>query len=124
MTDDFVAAAVKHATVVAKKTARTRGFASDEWQDVRQELLLDLIRRYPSFNPSRGSWATFMSHLMRNRASTLVSSIRRRHQTETSDISGAEFSKYVDQHAIQPQSVDVSVDVRTVTALLPPHLRN
>src|SRR3954447_2660391 len=56
----------------------TAGFRSDDWEDLRQEMVLDCLRRSPKFDPSRGDWPGFVRGVMRNRAAVLVMRERRR----------------------------------------------
>jgi DNA-directed RNA polymerase specialized sigma24 family protein len=58
----------------------TAGFRWDDREDLRQELLPDLLQRAPNFNPALSEWWGFVSGVMRNRATVLAN--RRRPLTE------------------------------------------
>jgi RNA polymerase sigma factor (sigma-70 family) len=48
------------------------GYRPHDWEDLRQELLMDCARRSTKFDPSRGSWQGFVSGVMRNQATVLA----------------------------------------------------
>lgn len=48
--------------------------------DLRQDLLLDLIRRLPSFDTRRGTMGAFAGIVLRNQASRIATRIRRERQ--------------------------------------------
>lgn len=49
------------------------GFAADDWDDLRQDLALDCLRRLPRFDASRGSWQGFVHGVVRHHACVLAS---------------------------------------------------
>ena|SRR6266545_1639948 len=49
------------------------GFAADDWDDLRQDLALDCLRRLPRFVGSRGNWKGFVHGVVRNHACVLAS---------------------------------------------------
>jgi RNA polymerase sigma-70 factor (ECF subfamily) len=49
------------------------GFAVDDWDDLRQDLALDCLRRLPRFDRARGSWEGFVRGVVRNHACVLAS---------------------------------------------------
>lgn len=48
------------------------GFPPGDRQDLKQELFLKYLERKDGFDPARGSYKTFVSCLVRNRAASLV----------------------------------------------------
>ena len=54
------------------------GFAADDWDDLRQDLALDCLRRLPRFDASRGNWKGFVHGVVRNHACVLASKQARR----------------------------------------------
>lgn len=61
--------------VVRRKTrqlCRSRGFRRSDADDVEQDLVLDLLKRLPRFDPSRASLRTFLSRLADHFAATLI----------------------------------------------------
>lgn len=48
------------------------GFAAADWDDLRQDLALDCLRRLPRFDGSRGSWKGFVRGVVRNHACVLA----------------------------------------------------
>jgi len=79
---------VLQATRRARSLVGTGAIPAADWEDARQELLLDLLRRAPKFDPARGDWSGFIYGIMRNHATVLVTRIGRLAQREilTGDI--------------------------------------
>src|SRR4051794_27261492 len=73
-----VAVMTRRASVQASLLVRSSRFTSDDWPDLRQELVLDCFRRSRRFDPSRGEWRGFVNGVMRNQAAKLVVRERRR----------------------------------------------
>jgi RNA polymerase sigma-70 factor (ECF subfamily) len=49
--DPFV---LRQAEIRASRIVGATGYMPDDWEDLRQELLLDYVRRQPRFDPARG----------------------------------------------------------------------
>jgi RNA polymerase sigma-70 factor (ECF subfamily) len=109
------------------------GFPIDDRDDLKQELFLKYREREHKFDPARGSYKTFVSSLIRNRAMSMVRQKLRQNdqvqfvplstagravvpgeidldQTDVSDETGAEIT-------------DLTFAVRRVMASLPERLR-
>ena len=56
----------------ARQLARTRVFRTTDVEDLEQDLMLDLLRRLPSFDPSKASRNTFIARVVENHAATLI----------------------------------------------------
>lgn len=56
----------------ARHLVRQRGFHSSEQRDIEQELTLDLLRKYPCFDPQRARETTFIARVVENRIVSLV----------------------------------------------------
>ena len=56
----------------ARRIARSLGLAAADVADLRQELLLELVRRADAFDPSRAAWATFIDMIIRHAADGLA----------------------------------------------------
>ncbi len=84
MTPAFAAAGVadpyvfRQASLCASHLVRKCRFAVDAWEDLRQEMVLDLLRRLPRFRPERGDWHGFVRGVMRHRSTLLAADERRR----------------------------------------------
>lgn len=72
----FPALAVQADAFAARLAWRLRLPAAD-LDDLRQELLADLIRRLPLFNPERGSMAAFATVILRNQSSLMAARMTR-----------------------------------------------
>lgn len=65
------------ADVAARRLTRKLRLSKDDLADIRQELLVDLIARLPSFDPKRGSLGAFAGIVMANRATRLAHKVKR-----------------------------------------------
>src|SRR5688572_21995222 len=74
---------LQQASCRASLLVATAGFRSDDWEDLRQEMVLDCLRRSPKFDPSRGDWQGFVRGVVRNHAAVLVI---RRHRTARREV--------------------------------------
>jgi len=94
MTTHVDAYAMEYATLRARLLVATAGFHPQDLEDLRQEILLDYLRRAPRFDPARGDRDAFVRGVMRNHATVLV--VRRsrslRHETLLDDIIPSEES--------------------------------
>ena len=122
--------AVEQATLRARLLSASAGFPPDEVDDLRQELLLDFLRRAPRFDETRGEWPGFVRGVMRNRAATLVVQRRRtQHEVLAGDLVNPDSENQDDSvlESLRPSDataeLDVSVDVRLVVRQLPDRLQ-
>ena len=65
------------ADVAARRLCRKLRLSRDELADLRQDLLTDLIARYPAFDPKRGSIGAFAGVVMANRATRIAQGVHR-----------------------------------------------
>jgi len=76
-TEDFSPAVMRVVDFRAFKISRMKGFSASDYEDIRQDLLLALVRKFPSFDPAQAQDVTFaervidnyVSHLLRHRNS-------------------------------------------------------
>ena len=131
MTAHFDLYVVERATLHARLVAATAGFRWDDIDDLKQELLLDCLRRSPKFDAARGEWGGFVRGVMRNQAAALI--VRRhrrtRHEVLAGDLvapdSEAGESAVFDgicQHDMTAL-LDLSIDVWSVLRKLPIRLQ-
>ena len=57
----------------AARLAGKYGISREEAQDVGQDLLADLIARWPDFNPAKSTGGSFIRRVMENRLATMIS---------------------------------------------------
>ena len=131
MTTPLDSYAVERATLHARLLAATAGFRWDDFGDLRQELLLDYLRRSPKFDEARGEWGGFVRGVMRNQAATLIV---RRHRRARHEVLAGDL---VDPDAEAGENtvldgggkddvatrLDLSIDVRRVLQTLPVRLQ-
>lgn len=114
--DPFV---IQQAEIRASRLIGSHGFTRDDWDDLRQDLLLDYLERLPQFDGDRGDPRGFMFGVVRHRAAQLVARQRRRVQfvpdgsTENGGL----------KHRCVAVNYDSRLDVEAAVSRLPEHLR-
>ena len=111
---------LKRATSVARSLVSIHGLRRDDFEDYRQELLLDAISRVRYFNPARGSWAGFITGVMRNRASELIRAEPKQWR-ETTDLPDGVLEKY--SEASKDTAIHSKVDVEKILSDVPENLQ-
>jgi RNA polymerase sigma-70 factor (ECF subfamily) len=125
---------LRQASCRASLLVATAGFPRDDWEDLRQEMVLDCLRRSPKFDPSRGDWQGFVRGVVRNHATVLVTRRHRsvRREALAEDLSHEEAGMPGDpdhlfgaghKHEIEA-GLQMSIDVQRVLNGLPPQLQN
>lgn len=124
---------LKQASCRASLLVSTAGFKLDEWEDLKQEMVLDLLHRAPKFDPARGDWQGFVRGIARNHAAVLVMRERRRAPEVLSedlinreDASDANSLDLLDQRPTSGvvDRLHLSLDVRRVVESLPTQLQS
>lgn len=124
--------AVQEASRSASRLMASAGFRHDDREDLRQDIILDLLGRAPRFDPSRGDWQGFVRGVSRHRSRTLVAQ-HRRHRWEVlaGDVGPAEDGNDLPLEALDcrrrtdpARVLHLRLDVRRVVAGLPPGLRS
>jgi RNA polymerase sigma-70 factor (ECF subfamily) len=124
---------LQQASCRASLLVASAGFRSDDWDDLRQEMILDCLRRSPKYDPSRGDWQGFVRGVVRNHAAVLVTRRRRRFRREVlaEDLSPEEmksgddpldFLANVAEHEFAA-ALQMSIDVERVMTGLPLQLK-
>ncbi|MBI3681129.1 MAG: sigma-70 family RNA polymerase sigma factor [Acidobacteria bacterium] len=122
---------IEQATLRARLLAATAGFPPDDLDDLRQELLLDYLRRKPRFDETRGEPDGFARGVMRNQAAALVKKRcrRARHEILAGDLFEPDSENAADAvfRGVHQRDLtthlDVSLDVQRVLRQLPVHLQ-
>jgi len=65
------------ADIAARRLVRQLRLPRVDLDDVRQDLLVDLIARLPAFDPERGSIGAFAGIVLANRATRIANMVRR-----------------------------------------------
>jgi RNA polymerase sigma-70 factor, ECF subfamily len=108
------------------------GSRSDDWEDLKQEMILDVLRRFPKFNPARGDWRGFVRGVVRNHGTVLVMRERRRApEILSADLinrEAASAAESLDILDMRPRvdvvdALHLSLDVRRVVESLPTQLQ-
>lgn len=127
ITDPYV---FRQASLCASRLVRKCQFAVDAWEDLRQEMFLDLLQRLPRFRPEKGDWHGFVRGVMRHRSSVLAADERRRLLRfpdatggNGSDDEEGDFDSAPEVPGEDGSAVEFRLDVQRVIAKLPPHLR-
>lgn len=124
--------AVQEACRCASRLIATAGFRRDDREDLRQEIILDLLRRTPRFDSARGEWQGFVRGVFRHRQIGLIVQRRRRRWEVLAGDLGPPEDGHVDRldaldcrRRTDPAPVSqLRLDVSRVVAGLPPGLRS
>src|SRR5262249_15935673 len=129
MTPTWDSFALRQAACHARLLVRTAGFPAHDFDDLCQELLVDLLRRSPRFDARRGEWGGFVRGVVRNHATILATRRYRRAQHEVlADDAFKPGPKYPvtleELHFYDPISaLDLRLDVARVVSQLPTQLQ-
>jgi RNA polymerase sigma-70 factor (ECF subfamily) len=85
---DFTPYLLQQTALRASLLQTSFGFAADDWDDLRQDLALDCLRRLPRFDGTRGNWKGFVHGVVRNHACVLASRQIHRHQFQPLEFEG------------------------------------
>ena len=67
--DPYAAGLIKYK---ARKLVGKAGFTASDREDIEQELMLDLLRRLPKYNPKRAQLNTFIARVVEHRLASLI----------------------------------------------------
>jgi len=113
--DPFV---IQQAEIRASRMVGNYGFTRDDWEDLRQELLLDYVKRRPRFSPDRGDHRGFAYGVLQNQAAKLAAGKRRTGPLSQPNPE-ADWSSSVSSNG----DIDFRLDIQAVVSRLPIHLR-
>ena len=72
LTPEHVHTITTEAEAAAGRLQRKLGLPEQEREDLTQDLLLDLLRRLPAFDPARGSLGAFAGIILRNQCARIA----------------------------------------------------
>ena len=131
---DFIPYLLQQTALRASLLQTSFGFAADDWDDLRQDLALDCLRRLPRFDASRGNWKGFVHGVVRNHACVLASRQARRPElqclAEDGDVHAdsvegvSRFEVHFLGAADLCPALELSLDMRHVLDGLPGELRS
>lgn len=75
LTEEFLRIATAAASHYAWRIGKSLGLDVEDVADVRQELLLEVLRRSGYFDPARAAWATFADMIIRHAANDVADRI-------------------------------------------------
>lgn len=116
--DPFV---LRQAEIRASRIVGATGYTPDDWEDLRQELLLDYVRRQPRFDPARGDQRGFIFGVLRNHAAKLVTAGNR--ARVVSELTDDPPDPCICATTRLEAELHLRIDVQTVLSRLPEHLR-
>ena len=67
--DPYAAGLIKYK---ARRLIGQAGFTASDREDIEQELILDLLRRLPKYDPKRAQRNTFIARVVEHRVATLI----------------------------------------------------
>ncbi len=118
---DFTPYLLQQTALRASLLQTSFGFAADEWDDLRQDLALDCLRRLPKFDSSRGNWQGFVRGVVRHHACVLAS--RQKYRLPPQPIEESEAGNACEQPAEDFRPLlELGLDTERVLASLPPDL--
>lgn len=122
--------ALQQASCHASLLVASAGFKAADWEDLKHDILLDLLRRAPKFNSLRGDWQGFVRGVTRNQSTVLIGRHRRRAwEVLAGDLTDCENGDPIAtvENLRSPDAfadLRLRLDVRSVLAGLPPQLRS
>lgn len=107
------------------------GLQRDDWEDLRQEMVLDCLERLPRFNSGRGAFHAFVRGVIRNESAALTWRESRRvhwealpEMSEEHELDAAGALPVPEPASADPSDqLALSADVQRVIATLPERLR-
>ncbi|MBK9187357.1 MAG: sigma-70 family RNA polymerase sigma factor [Phycisphaerales bacterium] len=105
--------------IKASQITRSARHAVEGRNDLEQELMLEVLLRWPKYDPARASREAFVEQVVRSRVCTLIRARRRRPVTRP--LTAAAFLRPDPADPIR--CVDVRLDVQVVVNRLRPRLR-
>jgi DNA-directed RNA polymerase specialized sigma24 family protein len=115
--------ALQQAGIRASQLVASFGFHRADWDDLRQDLLLDYLKRSRHYQSGRGEHRGFIFGVVRNRAARLAIQNGRR-PTFISGVDDRVLMQNSCACLAEPSApIEMQMDVRKVVASLPEHLR-
>lgn len=118
---DFTPYLLQQTALRASLLQTSFGFAADEWDDLRQDLALDCLRRLPRFDGSRGNWQGFVRGVVRNHACVLASRQKCRRQFQPQEESECSEGRHEPAEDLRP-ILELGLDTERILAALPDDL--
>ena len=121
-----------HIRGTAKRLARTGCIPDMNWEDIEQDLILDLWYRRCAFDPSRASFRTFADRIVVHRVATLASPTARIRaerrlawlDAPTGDKDGSTLGDTIPEPCpVTDTGLGLAIDVRRFVAGLSPAMR-
>jgi len=125
---EFTPYLLQQAAIRASLLKTSFGLTTHDWEDLRQDLALDCLRRLPNFDPARSDWRQFVHGVVRNQACVLAS-----RQTRRSNLERLKADREADTGDEQEHEgaaedhgpeLELSIDVRRALASLPDELQS
>lgn len=82
LSPDDIETIISEADTAARRLRRRLGLPSCDREDLGQDLLIDLLRRLPAFDPARGSLGAFAGLVLRNQSSRIAIWIMRERRAQ------------------------------------------
>ena len=109
---------IRQASLCASHLVRRGRFTVDDWDDLRQDLILDYLERLPRFDRTRGDLRGFMFGVVRHRAAKIA--VQQRRRAQLGDALLANGNSLCRPHSVD---YDLRMDVQATVARLPEHLK-
>ena len=122
MSDALDPSVIRLAEILASRIVGANStYTRDDWEDLRQELLVDYVRRQARYDPARGHQRGFVSAVLRNHMAKLAAASNRARIDSALPHSIPDQSTYAT--SLIESELQLHIDVQKVLAQLPDHLR-
>jgi RNA polymerase sigma-70 factor (ECF subfamily) len=140
--DEYAGRIIKHK---ARQLVGRAGFTESDREDLEQEMMLDLLRRLPKYNPDRAQRNTFIARIVEHKVATIIEARKAgmrdyrlctcslNDRLEDEEGGSIERLETIDQEEYLRRTgklsrpaaelQDLSIDLGRVIASLPPELR-
>ncbi|MDR3719110.1 MAG: sigma factor [Bryobacteraceae bacterium] len=110
---------IRQAEIRASHLVGSQCFTSDDWDDLRQDLILDYLERVRKFDGERGDLQGFVYGVVRHRAAQMIAQRRRLERL----ISKVQAGSGTAPGRCETADYDLRLDVEAAVSRLPEHLR-
>lgn len=122
--DELTPFVMKQAEIRASRCITKFGLHAGDWEDLRQDLVLDCLRRLDHFDPTRGDWRPFVVGVIRNRSLKLLGRVTKQAGLGTASYIGSDAPEEGEpaSDCFGPD-LDLRLDVSKVLSTLPAEVK-
>lgn len=115
---------LQQANIGASRCVTHFGLNAGDWEDLRQDLALDCLRRLDQFDPARGDWKPFVVSVVRNHSVKMRQRAAKRGSLVATLFIESEdgLEREASSDSVAPE-LELKLDVSRVLAQLPTELQ-